>query len=106
VFERSGSAYLAGVVVAGAVDEVSVPVDVDVVAVPVVAVPVVSVEVDVVLVAAVPVSSTTAGASLEVVVVSVVVDSFFWQPVASATAATAAKPRVTTFFISLISFLL
>jgi len=36
----------------------------------------------------------------------VVVVSFFWQPVASAIAATAAKPRVTTFFISLISFLL
>ena len=100
-FRRSRSAYLAGVVVAGAVDEVSVLVDVVVVPVPVV-----SVDVDVVVVAAVPVSSTTAGASLEVVVVSVVVVSFFWQPVASAIAATAAKPRVTTFFISLISFLL
>jgi len=77
-----------------------------VVVVAVVPVPVVSVEVDVVVVAAVPVSSTTAGASVEVVVSVVVVVSFFWQPVASAIAATAAKPRVTTFFISLISFLL
>ena len=93
------SIYFAGVVV---VVEVSVVVDVLVVPVPVVSVPVV---VAVVVVAAVPVSSTTAGASVLVVVVSVVV-SFFWQPVASAIAATAAKPRVTTFFISLISFLL
>jgi hypothetical protein len=91
--------YFAGVVVAGAV------VDVSVVIVAVVPVPVVPVEVDVVVVAAVPVSSTTAGASV-LVVVSVVVVSFFWQPVASAIAAPAAKPRVTTFFISLISFLL
>jgi hypothetical protein len=94
------SSYFAGVVVAVVV---SVVVDVLVVPVAVVSVPVVVVAV--VAVAAVPVSSTTAGASVLVVVVSVVV-SFFWQPVASAIAATAAKPRVTTFFISLISFLL
>jgi hypothetical protein len=73
---------------------------------------VVAVEVDVVSVVAVlvvadadPVSSTTAGASVWVVV-SVVVVSFFWQPVESATAAMAAKPRVRNFFINLISFLL
>jgi hypothetical protein len=53
--------------------------------------------------AAVPVSSTTAGASVWVVV-SVVVVSFFWQPVESATAAMAARPRVRNFFINLISF--
>ena len=53
----------------------------------------------------VPVSSTTAGASV-CVVVSVVVVSFFWQPVESATAAMAARPRVRNFFINLISFLL
>jgi hypothetical protein len=73
---------------------------------------VVAVEVEVVLVsvlvvavevAADPVSSTTAGASVWVVV-SVVVVSFFWQPVESATAAMAAKPRVRNFFINLISF--
>jgi len=52
-----------------------------------------------------PVSSTTAGASVWVVV-SVVVVSFFWQPVESATAAMAARPRVRNFFINLISFLL
>jgi hypothetical protein len=40
------------------------------------------------------------------VVVSVVVVSFFWQPVESATAAMAARPRVRNFFINLISFLL
>ena len=76
------------------------------VSVPVVAVEVVVVSVDVVAVevAAVPVSSTTAGASV-CVVVSVVVVSFFWQPVESATAAMAARPRVRTFFINLISFL-
>jgi hypothetical protein len=66
---------------------------VDVVAVPVV----------VVAVAAVPVSSTTAGCSL-VVGVSEVVCSFFWQPVTSAVPKTATRPRVTNFFISLISF--
>jgi hypothetical protein len=32
--------------------------------------------------------------------------SFFWQPVESATAAMAARPRVRNFFINLISFLL
>lgn len=80
---------MAGVVVAGAV---SVLVDVVVVSVVVVAVE-----------AAVPVSSTTAGASVWVVV-SVVVVSFFWQPVESATAAMAARPRVRNFFINLISF--
>jgi hypothetical protein len=36
------------------------------------------------------------------VVVSVV--SFFWQPVTSAVPNTATRPRVTSFFISLISF--
>jgi len=69
-------------------------------------VPVVSVEVaivDVVAVAVVPVSSTTVGCSV-VVVVSVVVSSFFLQPVTSAVANTATRPRVTSFFISLISF--
>jgi hypothetical protein len=65
----------------------------------VVVVVVVSVEV---VVAAVPVSSTTAGASVWVVV-SVVVVSFFWHPVTSAMAATAAKPRVRNFFINLFS---
>jgi hypothetical protein len=86
------------VVVAGAV---SVPV---VVAVEVVVDSVVVVAV--LLVAdADPVSSTTAGASVWVVV-SVVVVSFFWQPVESATAAMAARPRVRNFFINLISFLL
>jgi hypothetical protein len=57
----------------------------------------------VVVVAAVPVSSTTAGCSL-VVGVSEVVCSFFWQPVTSAVPKTATRPRVTNFFISLISF--
>jgi hypothetical protein len=68
-------------------------------------VPVVSVEVDIVdvVVAVVPVSSTTVGCSV-VVVVSVVVSSFFLQPVTSAVANTATRPRVTSFFISLISF--
>jgi hypothetical protein len=70
-------------------------------------VPVVSV--DVVIVVAVPVmvpvSSTTVGCSV-VVVVSVVVSSFFLQPVTSAVANTATRPRVTSFFISLISFFL
>jgi hypothetical protein len=89
----------AGVFVAGAV---SVPV--------VVAVEVVVDSVDVVVAVLVvadadPVSSTTAGASVWVVV-SVVVVSFFWQPVESATAAMAARPRVRNFFINLISFLL
>lgn len=84
---------MTGVVVAGAA---SVPV---VVAVEVVVVSVLVVAV----VAAVPVSSTTAGASVWVVV-SVVVVSFFWQPVESATAAMAARPRVRNFFINLISF--
>jgi hypothetical protein len=76
-----------------------------VVAVVVVSVPIVPVPV-VVVVAVVPVSSTTAGADSVWVVVSVVVEvvSFFWQPVVSAIAATAAKPRVRNFFISLISF--
>jgi hypothetical protein len=78
--------------VAGAV---SVVVVVEVVVVP---------SVEVVVVAAVLVSSTTAGASVWVVV-SVVV-SFFWQPVASAMAATAAKPRVRNFFINLFSLLI
>ena len=66
---------------------------------------VVSVEVDIVevVVAVVPVSSTTVGCSV-VVVVSVVVSSFFLQPVTSAVANTATRPRVTSFFISLISF--
>jgi len=77
--------YFTGVVVAGAV---SVLVEF------VVVVSVVAVPVD----AAVPVSSTTG--------VSVVVVSFFWQPVESATAAMAARPRVRNFFINLISFLL
>jgi hypothetical protein len=77
------------VVVAGAVS-------VDVVVV------VVSVEV-VAVVAAVPVSSTTAGASAAGAA-SGAAASFFWQPVVSAIAATAANPRVRTFFISLISF--
>ena len=57
----------------------------------------------VVPVAVVPVSSTTVGCSV-VVVVSVVVSSFFLQPVTSAVANTATRPRVTSFFISLISF--
>jgi hypothetical protein len=91
---------------------VSVVVDVDPIAPGVVAagaiVPVVSVEVDivdvvVVPVAVVPVSSTTVGCSV-VVVLSVVVSSFFLQPVTSAVANTATRPRVTSFFISLISF--
>jgi hypothetical protein len=81
--------------VAGAVS-VEVVVAVDVVVVP---------SVEVVVVAAVLVSSTTAGASVWVVV-SVVVVSFFWQPVASAMAATAAKPRVRNFFINLFSLLI
>jgi hypothetical protein len=81
--------------VAGAVS-VEVVVAVDVVVVP---------SVEVVVVAAVLVSSTTAGASVWVVV-SVVVVSFFWQPVASAMAATAAKPRIRNFFINLFSFLI
>jgi hypothetical protein len=72
---------------------VVVSVDVVVVAVPVVAVPV----------AVVPVSSTTAGASV-VVVVSVVVCSAFLQPVRRAVPRTAARPRVQNFFINLISF--
>jgi hypothetical protein len=59
----------------------------------------------VVVVAVVPVSCTTAGAvDSVVVVVSVLVSSFFLQPVASATPRTATRPRVTNFFISLISF--
>jgi hypothetical protein len=58
----------------------------------------------VVVVAVVPVSSTTVGCSV-VVVVSVVVSSFFLQPVTSAVANTATRPRVTSFFISLISFI-
>jgi hypothetical protein len=92
---------------------VSVDVDVVVVEVPAagaVLVPVVEVSVDViaipvvvVAVAAVPVSSTTAGCSL-VAGVSDVVCSFFWQPVTSAVPNTATRPRVTNFFISLISF--
>jgi hypothetical protein len=89
-----------GVVVAGAELVVAVLVVV------VDSVPVVPVVV--VVVAAEPVSSTTAGADSVWVVVSVVVlvVSFFWQPVVSAIAATAAKPRIRTFFISLISFFL
>src|SRR6202022_4062082 len=65
----------------------------------------ISVEVVVVVVpvAVVPVSSTTVGCSV-VVVVSVVVSSFFLQPVTSAVANTATRPKVTSFFISLISF--
>jgi hypothetical protein len=35
-----------------------------------------------------------------------VVVSFFWQPVASAMAATAAKPRIRNFFINLFSLLI
>jgi len=59
----------------------------------------------VVVVIVVPVSCTTAGCcDSVVVVVSVVVSSFFLQPVASATPRTATRPRVTNFFISLISF--
>jgi len=68
-----------------------------------VSVDVVVVVVSVEVVAAVPVSSTTAGASAAGAV-SGAAASFFWQPVVSAIAATAAKPRVRTFFISLISF--
>jgi hypothetical protein len=77
---------------------VVVVVSVDVVAVAVDCVPVVAV-----LVAVVPVSSTTAGASV-VVVVSVVVCSAFLQPVRRAVPRTAARPRVQNFFINLISF--
>jgi hypothetical protein len=69
------------------------------------AVSVVVVVVSVVVVAAVPVSSTTAGASAGGVA-SGAAASLFWQPVVSAIAATAAKPRVRNFFIFLISFLL
>ena len=87
----------AGVLVAGAVSVPVVAVEVVVVSVVVVAVLLVA-DAD-------PVSSTTAGASVWVVV-SVVVVSFFWQPVESATAAMAARPRVRNFFINLISFLL
>jgi hypothetical protein len=79
--------------VAGAVSVVVVVVVVVVAAVPVV------------VVAAVPVSSTTAGASAAGAV-SGAAASFFWQPVASAMAVAAAKPRVRNFFISLISFFL
>jgi hypothetical protein len=75
-----------GVVVAGAVSVEVVVVSVDVVT-------------------AVPVSSTTAGASAAGAL-SGAAASFFWQPVVSAIAATAAKPRVRNFFISLISFCL
>ncbi|MEP7131755.1 MAG: hypothetical protein ABI914_01235 [Acidobacteriota bacterium] len=64
---------------------------------------IVPVVVVVVPVAVVPVSSTTVGCSV-VVVVSVDVSSFFLQPVTSAVANTATRPRVTSFFISLISF--
>ncbi|MEO8189380.1 MAG: hypothetical protein ABI682_03480 [Acidobacteriota bacterium] len=64
---------------------------------------IVPVVVVVVPVAVVPVSSTTVGCSV-VVVVSVDVSSFFLQPVKSAVANTATRPRVTSFFISLISF--
>jgi hypothetical protein len=72
---------------------------VEVMVVPVISVPVpIMVEVEVV-----PVSCTTAGCSLVVVVV-VSVSSFFLQPAASATPRTATRPRVTNFFISLISF--
>jgi hypothetical protein len=81
----------AGVVIAEGVSAGAIVlVDVEVVAVPV---------------AVVPVSSTTVGCSV-VVVVSVVVSSFFLQPVTSAVANTATRPRVTSFFISLISFFL
>jgi hypothetical protein len=65
----------------------------------------VSVVVVVVVVAAVPVSSTTAGACAAGAA-SGTAASFFWQPVASAMAVAAAKPRVSNFFISLISFFL
>jgi hypothetical protein len=90
---EGGDYFEVPVAVAGAVsvDVVAVPVDVD--SVPVVAV----------LVAAVPVSSTTAGACAAGAA-SGAAASFFWQPVASASVATAAKPRVRNFFISLISF--
>ena len=93
----SGKDYLAaGVAVAGADSVVVV-----VVVVVVVSVPVVAVLVD----AAVPVSSTTAGASAAGAA-SGAAASFFWQPVASAMAVAAAKPKVRNFFISLISFFL
>jgi len=79
-----------------------------VVAVPgaVLVVVVISVPVPIVVdVIVVPVSCTTAGAvDSVVVVVSVVVSSFYLKPVASATPRTATRPRVTNFFISLISF--
>jgi hypothetical protein len=75
---------------------VEVPV-VEVMVVPVISVPVP------IIVEVVPVSCTTAGCSLVVVVV-VSVSSFFLQPAASATPRTATRPRVTNFFISLISF--
>jgi hypothetical protein len=86
---------------------VSVEVVVEVVAVIVVVVPVVEVIVDsvpVVAVPVVPVSLTTAGDSVVVVVVDDSVDSCFLHPVANAVTRTAARPNSTNFFISLISF--
>jgi hypothetical protein len=77
------------VAVAGAVSVIVVVVVVVVVSVPVVAV---------LVVAAVPVSSTTAGASAAGAA-SGAAASFFWQPVASAMAVAAAKPKVRNFFI-------
>jgi len=75
-----------------------------VVAVVVVSVVVVVVDsVPVVVVDVVPVSSTTAGASV-VVVVSVVVCSVFLHPAKRAVPSTTARPRVQNFFINVISF--
>jgi len=73
-----------------------------VVVVPVVVVPVVVVPV--VVVAVVPVSCTTAGASVFVSLVVVVVS--FLQPEARATPMTATQARDRNFFINLISFFL